>query len=75
MSQDINQLELGQQLGELTQAIRDLTGRIGSLEKDMKLFQLFFAGGKGAMLALLLAGALMVNGASALLSKVWEMLK
>jgi hypothetical protein len=72
---DINQLELGKELGELTQAVRALTERIGSLESDMKTFQLFFAGGKGAVVAFILFAGLLINGASALMQKLWDLVK
>jgi hypothetical protein len=72
---ELNHLSLGQQLGELTQAIRDLTGRVKSLEEGMQSAQGMFAMGKGTLIGLVLAGALVLNGAADMLSKVWTAIK
>jgi hypothetical protein len=72
---ELNHLSLGQQLGELTQAIRDLTGRVKSLEEGMENAQGLFAMGKGTVIGLVLASALVLNGAADVIGKVWSALK
>jgi hypothetical protein len=69
---ELNHLSLGQQLGELTQAIRGLTERVSSLESNMKDTQGIFAMGKGAVFGLVLAGAMLINGAASALGKLWD---
>jgi hypothetical protein len=72
---ELNHLSLGQQLGELTHAIRDLTGRVKSLEEGMENAKGLFAMGRGTLIGMVLAAALLLNGAADVLGKVWAALR
>ena len=72
---ELNHLSLGQQLGELTQAIRNLTPRVAALEEGMKNANGVFNVNKGVLIGAVLMAALLLNKLDELLGFAWSLAK